>query len=51
MPAQNRPQHSFIHSYGPPSWVNALPSSAMSRAYGSTKKTASTISQVNVWAP
>ncbi len=32
MPATKRPQASFIHSYGPPSCVNALPSSAITSA-------------------
>jgi len=28
----SRPKASLTHSYGPPSWVNALPTSAMSKA-------------------
>ena len=51
MPAANRPQLSFIHSYGPPSWTNDVPSSDIVSAYGRRKKTASTRSQVNVCAP
>ena len=34
MPATKRPQASFIHSYGPPSCVNALPSSAIETRVG-----------------
>ncbi len=47
MPAWKRPNASFVHSYGPPSCVKALPTSAITSAYGKTKATASTISQVN----
>ena len=51
MPAANRPQDIFIHSYGPPSWVKVVPSSAMRSAYGSTNATARMTTQANVWAP
>src|SRR5262245_60563524 len=51
MPAWSRPNASFTHSYGPPSWVKALPTSDMTRAYGRTKATASAISQVKPSPP
>ena len=51
MLAEKRPKASFDHSYGPPSCVNALPTSDMSSAYGSTNMTASTISQVKPSPP
>ena len=52
MPAAKRPQHIFIHSYGPPSWVNVRAELGHERARtGSTNATARMTTQANVWAP
>ena len=51
MPAASRPQVSFIHSYGPPSCGKAVPSSAISRAYGNMNSTTSTTTHVKACAP
>ena len=39
MPPCRRPNASFVHSYGPPSCVNAAPTSAIRSMYGATKTT------------
>src|SRR3954449_358154 len=46
-----RPNASLTHSYGPPSWVKALPTSAITSAYGMTKMSASRTSQVKPCGP
>ena len=51
MPPCKRPNASFTHSYGPPSIVNALPTSAITSMYGATKTTASTTSQKKPCGP
>ena len=50
-PAQKRPIVSFTHSYGPPSAVNALPTSAMTRPYGSRNSTVRITAQVIASVP
>src|ERR1700704_1343082 len=51
MPACIRPNASFVHSYGPPSCVNAEPISDITSMYGATKTIASTTSQRNPSGP
>src|ERR1700742_176714 len=51
MPPWMRPNASFVHSYGPPSIVNALPTSAIRSMYGATNTTASTTSHRNPSGP
>ena len=51
MPPCKRPNAIFVHSYGPPSSVNADPTSDIISMYGATKTTARTTSQRNPWGP
>ena len=51
MPPCRRPNASLTHSYGPPSIVNALPTSAITSMYGATKSTASATSQKKPCGP
>src|SRR3989440_1693709 len=51
MPPWTRPKASLTHSYGPPSIVNALPTSAITSMYGATNRSAKRTSQKNPCAP
>src|SRR5882762_5630587 len=47
----SRPKAIFVHSYGPPSCVNAEPTSDVNSMYGATNTTARSTSQRNAWGP
>ena len=49
--AVRRPNAIRVQMYAPPSSVNAAPSSAVSRAYGTKKNTAKNSNQRKPWAP
>src|SRR5439155_16961715 len=49
--ARNRPKARRVHTYGPPSNGNAVPSSAMSSPYGTKKNDARNTNQATPWPP
>src|SRR3954453_10277905 len=51
IPPWKRPNASLVHSYGPPSIVNAEPTSAINSMYGATKRSAVRRSQRNPSGP